>query len=60
MSLEEKWEKDKHPIQPVMNEGLTCRTCRFKHETVIGCDVYEVKPLTVLKGGVCHEYKREK
>lgn len=60
MSLEAKWEKDKNPLQPVKNSGLTCRTCkhRFKDRTV-DCEVYETKPISVLKGGVCYEYKKE-
>lgn len=60
MSLDEKWDKDKNPLQPVKNNSLTCRTCknRFDDRTV-DCKVYETKPVSVLKGGVCYEYKKE-
>ena len=59
MSLEEKWDKDKNPLQPVKNEDLTCRTC--KHlipDRVVDCKFYSVKPVSVLKGGVCDGYKK--
>ena len=60
MSLQEKWDKEKHPLQPVKNGDLTCRTCknRFKDRTV-DCKIYETKPISVLKGGVCNGYEKE-
>ena len=60
MGLADKWEHEKNPIQPVKNEDLTCRTCknRYKDRTV-DCKVYETKPVSVLKGGVCSGYKKE-
>lgn len=58
MSLDEKWSKDKKPIQPVKNDSLTCRTCKHKTDAVVSCDVFEIKPVPVLKGGVCSEYKK--
>lgn len=59
MSLDEKWSKDKNPLQPIKNSKLTCATCRFKNEKVVSCDKYSTKPVSVLKGGVCYEYKKE-
>lgn len=59
MSLDEKWTKDKQPLQPVKNDNLTCRTCSLKTDSTIGCKIYEVKPLKVLKGGACYEYKKQ-
>ena len=59
MSLEEKWTKDKNPLQPVKNERLTCRTCKKRYEDrTVDCKVFKVKPLSVLKGGVCSEYEK--
>ena len=55
MSLDEKWSKDKNPLQPIKNSQLTCATCRFKNEKVVSCDKYSTKPVSVLKGGVCYE-----
>ena len=59
MSLDEKWSKDKNPLQPIKNSQLTCATCRFKNKKVVSCDKYSTKPVSVLKGGVCYEYKKE-
>ena len=58
MSLEEKWEKDKNPLQPVKNENLFCSSCRNKTDMTVSCKAYETKPVSVLKGGVCSEYKK--
>lgn len=58
MSLDEKWSKDKKPIQPIKNDNLTCRTCKRKTDAVVSCEVFETKPVSVLKGGVCSEYKK--
>ena len=58
MSLSEKWENDKNPLQPVKNENLTCRTCKHKiPDRTVDCKFYNVKPVSVLKGGVCYAYK---
>lgn len=59
MSLEEKWEKDKQPLQPLKNSNLVCNTCVSCQTSVTACAKYTVKPLTVLKGGVCYEYKKQ-
>ena len=59
MSLEQKWENDKQPLQPLKNSNLVCSTCKFCTENVTGCDVYSIKPISVLKGGVCYEYKKK-
>lgn len=61
MSLKERWEKDKNPLQPVKNENLTCRTCKHKiPDRVVNCQFYETKPVSVLKGGVCDGYRKAK
>ena len=58
MSLADKWEKEEKPLQPVKNENLFCNSCRNKTDAVVSCKVYETKPVSVLKGGVCYEYKK--
>lgn len=58
MSLEEKWSKDKNPLQPLKNENLICSKCKHCTDFVLVCDKYEEKPLSVLKGGVCYEYQK--
>lgn len=58
MSLEEKWSKDKRPLQPLKNENLTCNTCKYCTDYATKCKVYETKPVSVLKGGVCYEYQK--
>lgn len=57
-TLEEKWKNDPRPFEPIKNESLTCRTCANKTEQVSGCSKFSVKPIQVLKGGVCGEYKK--
>ena len=59
MSLSKKWASEKNPIQPVKNEDLTCRTCKSKTDMTVSCEVFRVKPVSVLKGGVCNEYKKK-
>ena len=58
-SLEEKWAADPRPFELIKNEGLPCRTCAYKTEKVSSCNMFEVKPIPVLKGGACYEYKKE-
>ena len=60
MSLEEKWDKEKSPLSPVKNENLVCNSCSNKMKSVTQCSVYNVKPVSVLKGGVCNGYKKQK
>lgn len=59
MGLEEKWKKEKNPLQPLKNSNLICNTCHYCQESVTACEKYIVKPLSVLKGGVCYEYKKQ-
>lgn len=59
MSLVEKWEKDKQPLQPLKNDNLVCNTCRRCTTSVTSCGMYVTKPLSVLKGGVCRGYKKQ-
>lgn len=59
MSLEERWDKDKNPIQPLKNSNLVCNTCEHCLKSVTECEVFTVKPISVLKGGVCYEYKKQ-
>lgn len=59
-TLKEKWENDPMPFDPIKNENLTCRTCSKRTDKVSSCEVFSLKPLQVLKGGVCFEYKKEK
>ena len=58
MSLEDKWSKDKKPLSPIKNSDLTCNSCRFKTNQTASCNIYATKPVSVLKGGVCYEYKK--
>jgi hypothetical protein len=58
MSLEEKWKEDKQPLQPLKNSNLVCNTCKKCLESVTECKAYTIKPISVLKGGVCYEYKK--
>ena len=58
MSLADKWEKEHNPLQPVKNENLFCNSCKNKTNMVVSCKVYETKPVSVLKGGVCNAYKK--
>lgn len=61
MSLEEKWEQDHHPLEPVKNENLYCYSCIHLIENkTCSCKEYTTKPVSVLKGGVCSEYIRHK
>lgn len=59
MSLEEKWEKDKQPLQPLKNSNLVCNMCAHCQQSVTACEMYTLKPLSVLKGGVCYEFKKQ-
>ena len=59
-TLEEKWKNDPKPFEPVKNENLTCRTCSKRTDKVSSCEIFDVKPLQVLKGGACIEYKQKK
>lgn len=48
----EKWEKQ--DISLIKNEEITCKNCRFRGSMVATCIAYEnLKPLSVLRGGVC-------
>lgn len=59
-SLEEKWSKDKNPLQPVKNKDLFCSSCKNIIENkTCSCKVYSTKPVSVLKGGVCDGYKKK-
>lgn len=58
-SLEQRWDQDKNPLQPVKNEDLFCNLCSNKIEDkTCSCKAYSTKPVSVLKGGVCYEYKK--
>ena len=59
MSLEEKWSKDKNPLEPVKNENLVCKTCEHCTSQVVSCVRFYKKPVSVLKGGVCSEYNKK-
>lgn len=59
MSLEEKWKKERQPLQPLKNNNLVCNTCKLCTESVTECEAFRTKPLSVLKGGVCYEYKKQ-
>lgn len=59
-SLDERWDKDKNPLQPVKNKELFCKTCdNILENKTCSCKVYSTKPVSVLKGGVCDEYKKQ-
>lgn len=59
MSLEEKWEKDKQPLQPIKNNHLFCKTCKhLLKDKTCSCKMFLTKPISVLKGGVCDGYKK--
>lgn len=58
-SLEQKWKDDPTPFSPIKNSALTCRTCKHKTDKVSSCAMFETKPVSVLKGGVCYEYKKQ-
>ena len=58
MSLEQKWDKEEKPLQPLKNSNLVCNSCAHCTKSTTACEVYEVKPITVLKGGVCYGYKK--
>ena len=58
MSLEEKWSKDRNPLSPIKNSDITCNSCMFKTNQTASCNKYVTKPISVLKGGVCYEYKK--
>lgn len=59
-SLEKRWEQDKQPLQPVKNSNLFCNSCKnlIKDKTC-SCKIFSTKPVSVLKGGVCNEYKKQ-
>ena len=59
MSLSDKWEKETKPLQPLKNSNLVCNTCGHCLESVTQCEAFVTKPLSVLKGGVCSEYKKK-
>ena len=59
MSLDEKWDKDRRPLEPVKNENLVCKTCEHRTSKVSSCVRFYTKPVSVLKGGVCNEYKKQ-
>ena len=58
-SLEKKWDQDKNLLQPVINDDLFCNSCKnmIKSKTC-SCKIYSTKPVSVLKGGACYEYKK--
>ena len=58
MGLEQKWNDDPAPLQPIKNENLVCKHCMNKTKAVASCEAYDVKPVSVLKGGVCYEYRK--
>ena len=60
MSLEQKWKDEKKPLQPLKNENLVCNTCKQCTSSTTECKSFVIKPLSVLKGGVCYEYKKSK
>lgn len=58
-SLEEKWSKEKNPLQPIKNKDLFCNSCKYVIETkTCSCKIFSTKPVSVLKGGVCDGYKK--
>lgn len=58
-SLEKRWEQDKNPLQPVKNQDLFCDSCKHVIPSkTCSCKIYSTKPVSVLKGGVCYEYKK--
>ena len=44
MSLGEKWDKDRKPLRPLLNEDLVCKDCIFVTEEISRCEMYEEKP----------------
>lgn len=60
MGLEEKWKDERKPLQPLKNNTLVCKTCKFCTESTTDCEKFATKPLSVLKGGVCDVYKLRK
>ncbi len=60
MALEKNREQETC-LQPVKNENLYCYSCiHLLENKVCACKVYETKPISVLKKGVCQEYIRQK
>ena len=59
MSLEKKWEKEGLPLKPLTNGKLICGTCANQIEgRAVDCKMYHTKPLSVLKGGACYDWKK--
>lgn len=60
MSLSKKWEDEKNPLQPVKNSSLVCRYCQNAIDgRTVDCKAYATKPVSVLKGGPCNEFKEK-
>ena len=59
MSLSQRWENETQPLQPLNNSQLVCNTCKNCTKSATGCEVFAIKPISVLKGGVCYEYKKK-
>lgn len=64
--LDEKFKRDKLKFNQIKNEDLVCKDCIKKYDdtnmpcNTSQCEAFAIKPLRVLNGGDCIEYKKEK
>lgn len=61
--VKQKREKEEVKFMAIRNSELACKDCIYNNTendlAALTCDVYSTKPLSVLKGGTCYEYKKQ-
>lgn len=65
-AIDKKFQNDKWETQAIRNNILICRDCEYRYDdagmscNTSKCEKFQVcKPVQVLGGGDCDEYKRE-
>lgn len=62
---EKRIESEQQCMKRITNDDLVCKDCIYKFDDSVKlgntsvCDIYDVKPVKVLLGGVCDEYLKE-
>ena len=61
--LDEKCQKDKLKFNPIRNKDLVCKDCAKAFDdtdipgNVCKCEAFSIKPIDVINGGECFEFK---